>query len=294
MLKASLDIGSNSCFFCLAEVNDNLIEKILFEDFVITGLGEGIKSSKLLLKENLSILYNFLKTVVGKCTEYNFKPSEIRAVATEASRRATNTDEMLTYIKAHFDIKVSVISAIEEAKLSSLGVALGCTQNSKISIIDLGGASTELILFDLGTFKIINTISIPLGSVLTTDFLKSEGVSAVDRQVSLALTNYQNDSLDYYGVAGTVTTIAAILLCPNKFDVSLIHNKKITFAAINKFLQENSGKSELDLQNLFPVVGKRAKSILGGTALLLKIMEKLNLKTITVSNFGLRHGLLLN
>ena len=293
MIKAALDIGSNSCFFSLAEVNNGEIAKILFEDFVITSLGEGILSTGMLQEKNLAILYQFIEQISLKCQEHSFPLSNVKVAATEASRKAKNSSDMVNYLKNKFGLIVNIISADEEAQLSAMGVMAGHRGSEKFGIIDLGGASTELIFVNPRPFKIIQTVSIPLGSVLTTELVKTNNEEMIDARISDVLVDYKVEQLPYLGVAGTITTLAAALYCPNSFDETKIHEKTLSLVQLEEFIEENKNKEIESFAELYPVMGKRAKTLVGGSILLKLIMQKLNLASIKISNYGLRHGLLI-
>ncbi len=161
--------------------------------------------------------------------------------------------------------------------------------------MDVGGASTEIIKVDPTTHKIIKSISMPIGSVRASDWIK-EG---------LFVNNIQKTFLDFrpdldqmhtpklYCVAGTVTSLGNMHLGKKVFVEDDVHGLVIKIEDIDRLFQKYSQAAEADLLSEFPFLGKRSRSIVGGLHVVYHLLNRIFVKEIYISTYGLRYGSLL-
>ena len=298
---ASIDIGTNTVRLVIFQTKlGELIQ--LYQAMAITRLGEGMDTKKRLLNarmdETISELIEFRK----KCRE--FEPLIIRAVATSAVRESSNQQEFVSRAKREADIKIEVIPWEQEASLMIKGVLWKLPNTEKdILAFDIGGGSTEFILARDG--KIISAFGTLLGAIrLTEKFISRHPINVSEykslegflrrelREVKDKLSDFLPELL--LGTAGTVTTLAAIDENIYPYDSEKIHGKSITFRRIEEILETLKRKS-LDERLAMKTIEKgREDLIIAGGALTLEIMRIFNCNLLTVSDYGLREGLVLD
>ena len=299
---ASIDIGTNTIRLVIfqTELTGELIQ--LYQAMSITRLGEGMDTKKRLLDarmdETISKLIEFRK----KCRE--FEPLTIRAVATSAVRESSNQQEFVRRAKREADVEVEVIPWEQEAGLMIKGVLWKLPNTEKdILAFDIGGGSTEFIL--ARDRKIISAFGTLLGSIrLTEKFISRHPIDVSEykslevflrrelREVKDKLSKFLPELL--LGTAGTVTTLAAIDENIYPYDSEKIHGKSITFRRIEEIL-ENLKRKSLDERLAMKTIEKgREDLIIAGGALTLEIMRIFNCNLLTVSDYGLREGLVLD
>ena len=298
---ASIDIGTNTVRLVIFQTElGELIQ--LYQAMAITRLGEGVDTKKRLLgarmDETISKLVEFRK----KCRE--FEPLIIRAVATSAVRESSNQQEFVSRAKREADIKIEVIPWEQEAGLMIKGVLWKLPNTEKdILAFDIGGGSTEFIL--ARDRKIVSAFGTLLGSIrLTEKFISRHPIDISEykllevflrrelREVKNKLSDFPPELL--LGTAGTVTTLAAIDENIYPYDSEKVHGKSITFKRVEEILETLKRKS-LDERLAMRTIEKgREDLIIAGGALTLEIMRIFNCKLLTISDYGLREGLVLD
>jgi len=292
--KASIDIGSNTILLLVAEYTSG---KFLFQKNFsrITGLGRGIdkthKFSEEAMEDSLVAFSEYFKLV----KQFNISPEDVIVTATEASRVVNNAQEFFNEIHHRFSFTVRIISAEKEARLAALGVVSGLSSSSgsDILIMDIGGASTELIKVDLNPFKIRDMISLPMGSVRGTDWKKED---MFEQNIDKCLKN--NDLTPFCAdhlvcIAGSMVSVGAMVRGITKFDETKIHGKVFSLDDLLKLVNKIKQYNVDQLISNFPFLGKRASTILAGAEIGLEIAKILNVESFEISTYGLRHGSLV-
>lgn len=294
--RASIDIGSNTVLLLAAEIVENPFSyNELFNETHVTSLGKDLDKTGVFHPDSIRDTYEALKEYKEKVESIGISPADVIVTATEASRVAKNSNELFEKVKKELGFNVSIINAEGEAYYTSLGVVKGHTTDfSSAVIMDVGGASTELILIQVNPFKINKTISLPVGSVRGTDWV-SEGT--FEKKMKDLL---DNDELDYFKsdyllcVAGSMTSLGGMIKGLTKYDSSEVNGSAITFDKYLGFFESIQDLSPEELLKKFPFLGKRAKSILAGAKLGLKMGKRLEIKSFEISTFGLRYGTLFS
>ncbi len=295
MLKASIDIGSNSVLLLAADYNPNsqeTIKEILNLSF-ITSLGKDLDKTKKFHPDSMQSTYEALLCFKNELKKININSSDVLVTATEASRVATNAKDFYIKIKNELGFTVKLISSEGEAYYTAKGVASGIGYcESELVIMDIGGASTELIRIQLNPFEISSTISLPVGSVRATDW-RNEG--SFDEKITHLLdqnfSNYSTSSL--VCVAGSMTSLAAMFIRLDVYDDKKIDGLFIDYLDFKKFSEGLQGIASEKLIEEFPHLGKRAPMVAAGARVAQLIGEKLNIKNMKISTRGLRYGTLM-
>lgn len=292
MIRASIDIGSNSVLLLACEFSTKIEHEILNLSH-ITSLGKDLDKTGVFCRESMDATFEALKDYKSELLKINFNIADTIVTATEAARVAKNSKDFFTKIKNELGFDIKIISGEEEAYYTALGVASGISADiDNCTIMDIGGASTEFIKLNLKPFKVVDSISFPVGSVRATDW-KKEGI--FDQKMQTIL----NSNTDYYNadvlvcVAGSMTSLASMYLGKKVFNDKEIDGMQIDFVEFRKFSNELQRTNVEELLLNFPFLGKRAPMVAGGAKVAELLGLKLKIKKMQISTRGLRYGVLV-
>jgi exopolyphosphatase/guanosine-5'-triphosphate,3'-diphosphate pyrophosphatase len=296
MIRASIDIGSNSVLLlaCELDASGKKIAKELLNGSHITSLGKDLDKTKMFHPESMQATYNALLDYKTQLEAIHFPPSSALVTATEAARVATNSSEFFAKIKNELGFTITIINSDAEAYFTAMGVASGSLDGSTSSVVimDIGGASTELIKAQLNPFKIIDSISLPIGSVRAMDWLKENSFEQKTKNIfTNKLDFYQTSTL--LCVAGGMTAMAAMYLGLKEFDAEKIDGMNIEFKSFKSFANDLEKTNLENLKLLFPFLGKRAEIMTAASKVALMFGTSLKIKNIKISTRGLRYGTIL-
>ncbi|PIR20275.1 MAG: phosphatase [Deltaproteobacteria bacterium CG11_big_fil_rev_8_21_14_0_20_47_16] len=293
---ATIDIGTNAVLLLIGEkAADGKITSI-HESAELTRLGQGLGSSNRLHPDGMQRTLDTLKAYADICKKYQASP--IVAVGTSAFRRATNAQEFVDRIQKETGIQVQIISGDEEASLSFDAARAEFGDN--ILVIDIGGGSTEFIW---KTAQGLHTQSLKLGAVTlqenygqhdplgTEDAVEMEG--AVLEYLGMLPESALADTkgLTMVGIAGTVTTLAAMTLQLEKYDHEQVHGHVLSMADVERILSDLLPLSTEERKKLPGLEPKRADVIYPGALILEEAMEHFGKNSIVACHHGIRWGL---
>jgi len=296
---AAIDIGTNSVRLLISEYRGSSFE-ILERRMDITRIGRNLDNTGLISPESAGLTAEVLRHYKKLMDKYNV--CKYRAVGTNAVREASNRNWFISFIKQRTGIEVQCITGGEEACLSFCGVSASIELETPMLVIDIGGGSTEFIMGN-SDLKVSLNRSIAIGSVnLSEKFIKDErpGSDQLDEMRAYIRGKIkpvldligENEKLSLIGVAGTITTIAAIDLGLKEYDSSKIHHHKL---AAKKVLGIYDMLCSLSLPERRRVRGlqpQRADIIIGGTAVLIEIFDMLDIDYIIVSERDILDGII--
>ena len=294
-LRASIDIGSNSVLLLIADVTNNKLQEILKKSY-ITSLGKDLDKTKVFHSESMIATFEAIKEYAEECDKHNIPRENIIATATEASRVAQNAPDFFTKIKNELGVSVLAITSQAEAYFSTKGILFNSNFDSDvITIMDIGGASTELIKVNTMNFNILETISMPIGAVRASQWLE-DGLFVQNLQKTFL--DFRNDidkfqSKNLYCVAGTVTSLGNMHLQNKEFVEDDVHGLVIKAEDIDNLFKKYSEHQPEQFLDLIPFLQKLSKSIRGGLHLVYHIIHRLLVKEVTISTYGLRYGTIL-
>ena len=293
-----LDIGTNSIKFFLFSIENGKSTTII-DTNNISRLGEGLLKTGLMSDEAMNRNIEALREFVKSAEEENVK--EITAVGTMCLRTAKNSDVFLKRVKDELGLTIKVIPGEEEARLSYLAVlsTIGNTDKNVV-VFDTGGGSTEFI-FGKGA-NLNNRISLNLGAVHPTEeFLISDPVTNDE------LKKMQDYMLDFFGeritekradyligIGGTVTSMGAVMHKMVKYDPTIIQGSQMSLEEVKKQIVLYQNKTIEERKQIPGLQPKRADVILAGAGIINTIMEIFMIDSFTISDRGLRHGLMFD
>jgi len=301
MIRSSIDIGTNSVLLLVADVTNNGID-VLYEEQHVPRLGKNVDKDRSLHPESqarvIDVLKRFQKTLADDFPDLTEKPI---VTATSAVRDASNRDEFLEAVKKELGWKVRILSGDEEAETTYAG-AVSVLSSDVIAnpvIIDIGGGSTEFATGEGALFK--SGVSLNIGSVRFTERyfhsdppLASEILSArqsIREELHKLDEVYRNGVL--IGVAGTVTSIAAIEMGLSDYEPDKLNGYRLTRSIVENFIQEFSEISSEEIEKAYPpFLTGRGEVILAGILILDEFLKMTERDELIISTGGIRHGVL--
>lgn len=232
MTYAAIDCGTNAVRLLVADLDADgvLHERVRLMEIV--RLGEGIDRTGEFSRAALDRTFAALNGYAGVMAEFGV--TRARFVATSASRDARNREVFVAGVRERMGIDPEVISGTEEASLSFTGAVRGLPAGlvrSPVLVVDIGGGSTEFVL---GTDRPEHSRSVDIGCVRMTErHLHDDPPTArqieatwgdIEAAVSLAGQDVPfGDARCLVGLAGTVTTVAAMALDLPAYDADVLH-----------------------------------------------------------------------
>lgn len=291
-IAAGIDIGSNSIRLIIAEVENNKIKNIIYQEKATTKLAANINKTGILQEEPFNKSINVLAGFRKALNKYNVE--KIKTVATSAVREAANGKEFINAAK-NSGIEISIISGKEEGMLEYLGVCSGFDAGRQPLILDVGGGSSEIIYMQDNNE--LHTESHKIGVVKMADmfdFQKSsteilEKCSAYIKEFFKDVT-IPNNIQNFIATAGTATTLAAIDMEMTEYDYNKVNGYKITKEKVIEILNKVYSTPYNKRLEIKGMDKGREDLIIPGILIILEILKKTNLNIITVSDFGLREG----
>lgn len=307
-LVAALDLGTNNCRLLVAESTRRGDLRVVDSFSRIVRLGEGVAQSGRLSQAAMDRTLEALKVCAGRLAAK--KVQRVRAVATEACRRAANAGELIARVRAEAGIALEIISSEEEARLAAVGCAPLIDRESRGGLVfDIGGGSTEIIWMTCGGGRprVLAATSQPLGVVTLAEswvggprdragynFLR-------DRLIEmLAPVKAQMERDDVFdaskhhllGTSGTVTTLAAVALGLSRYERSKVdgswHRASDIESVANRLIDLDT-----DARAAVGCVGRdRADLIVPGCAVFAAIHALWPCERLRVADRGLREGIL--
>ena len=295
-IRAFIDVGTNSTNLLVSDGTTDLAH-----DVVVTRLGEGLHRSGVL---SAPAVERTVDTIVRHAaTARALGATGVVVVGTAACRRATNTDVLADAVAAATGLSLEVLSPQQEAELAFAGAVHGLPPtDGDTMVIDIGGGSTEITVGDTAPHA---SVSIPIGAVtatesdLTTDPPRPEDLTNVigavqDEIEEIGRTTPAALSAGrVVGVAGTIVTVAAVEIGLRTFDHSALHGFELTRGAAEDVFRTLATESLADRRMNPGLPADRADVIVAGCCILVAVMRRLQLDSVTVSTRGLLHGLAL-
>ena len=283
---AVIDVGSNSVRLML--VADG---KVLYKRLNTTRLGEGLAQSPYLKEQAIE------RTVEAIAAFYEQAKADgaedTLVFATAATRSAKNKEIFIEKVKARSGLGIDVISGEEEAEIGLLG-ALG---NKDGAIIDIGGASTEIVVKEAD--EIVYKKSVDIGVVRLKDACGRDEKALTQRCLSEVQKFGQVPQPPFFcGIGGTATTLAAQYLALDEYQSDKITGATLPTEGVQALADRFAKMSVEEIANLPCMPKGREDVILGGAILLATLLKRLGVEQITVSDrdnlegYAIKRGLM--
>lgn len=309
----AIDLGTNSCRLLIGAVRGDTIE--IIDSFSrVVRLGEGLEKTGALSEAAMDRAFEALLGCKHLLDYHGVR--YIRAVTTEACRRADNSDIFIEKVKRELGICFEVISHEEEAELALWGCSSVITDRTSYALtFDIGGGSTEVMWIETNLISkdkslrppIIDWISLPLGVVTLSEIYGSHvaderSYTEIQRRVHEELEKFSlrndikqhvdNRDVQLIGTSGTVTTIGAIFLDLERYDRSRIDGLDMPLPEARKICRNIFSMNELERLNHSCIGYGRTDLVIVGAAILEGILNTWSVPSIRVADRGVREGIL--
>ncbi len=301
MRVAAIDCGTNSIRLLIADVIDNKLVDVV-RTMIIVRLGEGVDQTREFSQAALARTFAAVDVYADLIREH--KPDISRFVATSASRDVSNRAEFFAGVKERLGFEPTVISGDEEARLSFLGATAGFAEfpdapTPPYLVIDIGGGSTEFVF---GESAPIAAISTDVGCVRMTERhfhtdpptaqQIADATADIDAAISSAGTVVPLAEVkSLIGLAGSVTTVAALALDLKSYDPAKIHGSRISATKVHQITQELLNMTRAQRAQFGAMHEGRVDVIGGGALVLDRIMQVTGLAEVVVSEHDILDGI---
>lgn len=294
MKYAIIDIGSNSIrlsVYRYDEEDGNVY--IQFKDKIMAGLAGHIEN-ELLTEKGIKKACSALK--IYKKVLNNLNIDNIYPFATASLRNIKNTDWAKAKIKEELGFDIDVISGKEEAELDFEGATRILDIQEGI-LVDIGGGSTEIVLYENKEIK--QAVSIPIGSLnMYKKYVKcliptKEERKSISKDVKKEMEKLNISTEKKYE---TMCGVGGSIRATRKLSVELLgnekENKEFSSEEIKKLLKEFEAEEKVVIDKILPVVPERIHTIIPGMIILNTVARQFGIKNVYVSGYGVREGYL--
>jgi len=295
---AAVDCGSNSTRLLIMDANGSVMAR----ELRITRLSAGVDATGRLdtaaLERTLTVIDEYRsRWQVAGVTD------RVRIAATSAVRDAANREEFFDGVRRLTGVEAEVLSGDDEARLSFAGAVGAVDVPFPTAVVDIGGGSTELVMGD--SAGVLGACSMQLGSVRITerhmhaDPPSGGQVAAARRLIREALAQADagvggpgfGAAAALVGVAGTVTTLAALDLGLDGYDPDLIHGSRMTRQDVKAWTERLLSMSTHERAVQPAIQAGREDVIHAGALILAEVMDRYGFDEVVVSEADILDGL---
>ncbi|HET6663715.1 MAG TPA: Ppx/GppA phosphatase family protein [Acidimicrobiales bacterium] len=298
---ASLDLGTNSTRVLVARPTDGGLD-VLDRRNTITRLGQGVGASGRLAPEAIERTLDRLRGYREILDRHGVE--RVRVAATSASRDAANREEFFDAVEELIGARPELLSGDEEGRLSFRGATGELDPaTGPFLVVDIGGGSTELIV---GTERVEGVMSVDIGCVrLTEKFLLHDPPQPEELTACISLSEAYLDDVvreipavgearTLVGLAGTITTVAAVEIGLETYDRDRIHHFHLTRGAAEDVFRTLATESRADRIHNPGLEEARADVIVAGCCVLVAVFRHFGFDEMIVSESDILDGLALS
>jgi exopolyphosphatase/guanosine-5'-triphosphate,3'-diphosphate pyrophosphatase len=279
-----VDIGTNSVRLL---ITDGKVEQGRWVK--VTGLGRGVDSTGVLSEEPMA---ESVRALAGFGTLMaDLGVQHRKAIATSAARDAANRDEFFEMAEMALGVRPTLISGEEEARLAYAGTVSAFELEGSVLVSDIGGGSTEFV-------RSASSISRDIGSVRLSDrVLKDHPASPSQMRIATEMVAglFENLSMaranNLVGVAGTWTSLAAIVLGLGSYDSEVVHGSVLIRRDVEATVDRLAGMSLEEKAAIPSLHPKRAPVILSGAVVAAGVLAALGATEVVISERDTLDGL---
>ncbi len=296
-IYAGIDCGTNSTRLIIGDGTET------FErEMTITGLGRGVDATGQLSPEGIERVREALVRYRSLMDGYDL--AGVRMTATSAARDASNRDEFFDVSEQTIGVRPELISGDQEAELSFMGATAELDPaDGPFLVFDIGGGSTE---FAVGSSRMEGGISTDMGSVRFTEkYIESDPPRPEELVACLSVAEAHLDDVvrevpivmgarQLVGLAGTVSTTAAVEIGLAEYDRDQIHHFRLTREAIEDVYRTLVTEAREDRKFNPGLEPGRVDTIVGGICILARIMRYFDATDVLVSESDILDGLILS
>ncbi|KAA6221445.1 Ppx/GppA family phosphatase [Streptomyces albofaciens JCM 4342] len=305
---AAVDCGTNSIRLLVADLDPATGElKDLDRRMTIVRLGQGVDRTGRLAPEALERTFAACREYAGVIEDLGAEA--VRFVATSASRDAENRDDFVRGVVDILGVEPEVITGDQEAEFSFTGATKELTGRTDLDVpylvVDIGGGSTEFVLgsdavraarsVDIGCVRMTERHLVRDGRIIA-DPPGEEQINAIEADIARALDQAAEtvplpEARTLVGLAGSVTTVAAIALGLSEYDSAAIHHSRIPLDRVREITHRLLTTTHEERARIPAMHPGRVDVIAAGALVLLSVMERTGAAEVVVSEHDILDGI---
>jgi exopolyphosphatase/guanosine-5'-triphosphate,3'-diphosphate pyrophosphatase len=294
---AVIDVGTNSVKFHVGERRADGTWTTVADRAEVTRLGEGLDATGRLGAQPIERTADAVAAMVDDAKRDGVE--EIAAVGTAGLRIADNSEDFLEVVRARTGVEVEVIPGEEEARLAYLAATSGLGDSAgSLVVFDTGGGSSQ---FTFGRRREVEErFSVNVGAARFTERFGLDGVvdeatiasarEAIAADLSRLDGRPEPDTL--IGLGGANTNLAAVKLGLETYDPDAVQDTVLDAVEIERQIELYRTRGAAERREIAGLQPNRAEVILAGACIVRTVLAKLDRDSLTVSDRGLRHGLI--
>ncbi|RCK70764.1 Ppx/GppA family phosphatase [Desertihabitans brevis] len=298
---AAIDCGTNSIRLLVAD--DDGAGGLVQVDrrLEMVRLGQGVDATGEFHPDALQRTFAACEMYADLLREHGVDPAHTRFVATSAARDAGNAEEFFAGVRERLGVDAEIITGSEEAVLSFTGAVSGIGEHpDPVLVVDIGGGSTELVLGE--ERRILAATSIDIGSVrLRERLLKGDPPSQDEIRATVehvdAMLGSSGVAVErartWVGVAGTMTTLAAVHQELPAYDPAKVHGAVIPREELVPLCESVVARTVGELRDIPSMHPMRADVISAGAVIVQRLAERIGADALTVSETDILDGIVL-
>jgi exopolyphosphatase/guanosine-5'-triphosphate,3'-diphosphate pyrophosphatase len=269
------------------------VTRAVAERATITRLGAGVDATRRLSPDAVARTLSCLSVYADVVRTVGV--DQVAVIATSAMRDAEGGGEIVDGIRSRFGVDVRVLSGAEEARLTFRGAVAGLAIDPEVdlAVFDIGGGSTEVVVGRVGAeTRTSFARSFDIGSVRFTERY-GEDRAAIASAAKAALGRLPDvpPASAPVGVAGTMTTLAAVSLGLSPYSGAAVHGHTLSRGALAAVVDRLAATAPAARQTLPGLDPGRADVIVAGGTIALALLDAWGADRVRVSDGGVRWGL---
>lgn len=287
-MQAIIDMGSNTVRLSIYQMNKG-IPKLVLSKKKTVGLSSYIDEHQFMTEEGIQAAIKTLIDFRKVLKDLNVRKKYV--IATAAIRNAMNVDEIIEAIRKKTRMNIDLISGEDEALYDLKGVLL-MNQFESGMILDIGGGSTELVIYESKQVK--EAFSIPIGSLnaymlyVKEIIPTKEEAKNIEKHVENLIEPYLKQrvpELTMYGVGGT---LRGVLKLAKAYHLDVPENE-VSYEQLKEIMKTIKAKKK-SLLKVFQTIPERTHTITPGMIIAKTILKAFQSKLVIVNYYGLREG----
>ena len=296
---AVIDVGTNSVKFHVGERGEDGSWRTVVDRAEVTRLGDGLSDGGRLAPAAVERTVAAIADMADEARQQ--RAVAVVAVGTAGLRMAADRDEFVAAVRTRCGVVVETISGEEEARLAARAATVGLAGPGPLVVFDTGGGSSQ---FTFGHDDVVvEQFSVPVGAVRLTerfglaDAVSVEVLAEVADEIGAGFSRLDGRTAEglLIGMGGAVTNLAAVRHGLTDYDPEVVHGTVLDRDEIDRqidlYRSRDADARRRDVVGLQP---SRAEVILAGACVVRAVLDALDTQSLTVSDRGLRHGVLVD